>query len=210
MGCEKPTNLPLCMDTEGNEYKTVQIGDQIWMAENLRSRYLNDGTPIPENRNMWTLSKPYYCFVNNNTKSREIFYNWHVVNTDKICPIGWHVPNDNEWKELELHIGMNKEQVNTYAWRGIDEASKLKATYSWSWGKNGTDDYGFTAIATGYKYASTGYFERLGEQTEFWATNEDENNIYAMRRSITAYDTRIYRGYTYKNNGCSIRCIKNN
>lgn len=206
ISCEKIPD-PGCVDIDGNIYKTVQIGSQVWMAENLRTTRLNDGTPIPENIHTWTAEKPYYCYLGNNSKSIEILYNWHTVSTNRLCPKGWDVPTDYDWIELERFVGMSLDQANDIGWRGNNEAVKLKSTYSWEWGNNGTDEYGFNATAVGYKYATTGNFEHIGNQVQYWTSTPDINE-YAIRRSFSDSE-KIYRGGTYRNNGFSVRCIKN-
>ncbi len=209
IGCEKLWDPSTCKDIDGNIYKTVQIGDQTWMAENLRTTTLTTGISIPENKYIWTAEVPYYCRVANSSLSGEILYNWHTVKTEKICPIGWHVPTDEDWLTLEMFMGMSWEEASRIGWRGSDQGTKLKATYSWSWGKNGTDDYGFSATAPGYKFATSGNFEHIGEQAEFWTANADRDPMLAMRRGLIGNSEKIYRNITYRNNGCSIRCVKN-
>ncbi len=91
-------------DQDGNVYKTVTIGTQTWMAENLRTTTYNNGTTIPNitNVNEWaSLITGAYCNYNNTTSTDTIttygrLYNWYAVNTGKLAPDGWHVPTNEE------------------------------------------------------------------------------------------------------------------
>jgi uncharacterized protein (TIGR02145 family) len=94
------------VDVDGNVYKTVKIGNQTWMAENLKTTRLNDGQIIPytpDKLDWASLRTPGYCWPNNNPLNKDDYgalYNWFTVNTDKLAPIGWHIPTDDEWKIL--------------------------------------------------------------------------------------------------------------
>jgi uncharacterized protein (TIGR02145 family) len=211
--CEKEPKLTLnvCKDGDGNIYKVVTIGTQTWTAENMKTTTYNDGTFITENRDIWNLPNPFYCHVLNDAGNSEILYNWYVVNTGKLCPIGWHVPTDAEFKVLEMFIGITQKDVDTTGWRGTnDEADKLKATHGWAGNYNtGIDLYGFAAVGTGYRFYN-GNFEHIGEQTSFWTSTENTQANYpsAWIREIN-WGKGINRGYTFKTNGFSVRCIKN-
>ncbi len=106
------------VDFDGNIYKTVKIGDQVWMAENLGvSRYRN-GDPIPEVQDpeKWkSLKTGAWCYYKNDEEYGEIYgklYNWHAVNDPRgLAPEGWHVPSDKEWMKLERYLGMSKEET---------------------------------------------------------------------------------------------------
>ena len=94
-------------DKDRNVYKTVIIGTQVWMAENLKTTKYKDGTAIPlvTDGNAWAaLSTPGYCWYNNDAATYEdtygVLYNWYTVNTGKLCPTGWHVPSDAEWTTI--------------------------------------------------------------------------------------------------------------
>lgn len=101
-------------DIDGNVYETVQIGEQAWMAENLKVITYNDGTPITleENNTNWSnLSTEAYCWYNNDSVNNAdpygALYNWYAVQTGKLCPSGWHVPSDSEWSELTTFLTNN-------------------------------------------------------------------------------------------------------
>ena len=105
-------------DIDGNKYKTIKIGTQIWMAENLKTTHFNDGTSIVQidKYDDWKgLISPAYCWYANDSTNKEVYgalYNWYAVNTKKLCPKGWHVPTDEEWKQLEICLGMSQELAN--------------------------------------------------------------------------------------------------
>jgi uncharacterized protein (TIGR02145 family) len=107
-------NFIACTDFENNYYPVVEIGTQVWMAENLKTTRLNDGTTIPlvnDNTTWYNMTTPGYCWYSNNEATYKnpygALYNWHVVNTGKLCPTGWHVPTDPEWAILTTFIGGN-------------------------------------------------------------------------------------------------------
>jgi uncharacterized protein (TIGR02145 family) len=103
-------------DIEGNKYNTVNIGSQVWMAENLKTSRYNDNTTlsnITDNTSWPTLSTPAYCWYNNDAATYKAtygaLYNWYVVDATSnggknVCPSGWHVPNDGEWTTLENYL----------------------------------------------------------------------------------------------------------
>ena len=108
-GCEKEPET--VTDIDGNVYNTVTIGTQVWLKENLRTTKLNDGTEIPyvTSGGIWAgLSTPGYCYYDNswsNAITYGALYNWHTVNTGKLCPTGWHVPSNEEWETLITYLG---------------------------------------------------------------------------------------------------------
>jgi uncharacterized protein (TIGR02145 family) len=98
-------------DFDGYVYKTVRISNQTWMAENLKTARYNDGTPISlvADNPSWSNSvSACYCWYNNDIQNKDSYgalYNWQAVNTDKLCPTGWHVPTDAEWTTLSAALG---------------------------------------------------------------------------------------------------------
>ena len=98
-------------DADGNIYMTVNIGKQIWIAENLKTTKFNDGKPISlvaDEKKWRALQTPGYCFYDNDPANKDIYgalYNWFTVNTKKLCPKGFHVPSDAEWKTMVAFLG---------------------------------------------------------------------------------------------------------
>ena len=115
-------------DIDGDVYTSITIGTQIWLVQNLKTTKYNDGEVIPNiiDNTAWTeLTTPGYCWYNNDAATYKptngALYNWYAVNTSKLCPLGWHVPSDDEWKTLEISMGMTQGEVEKIgAWRGTD------------------------------------------------------------------------------------------
>lgn len=201
-------------DVEGNTYTTTTIGSQIWMTENLKTTKYNDGTDIPNiTDNTWSdLSTSAYCWFNNDIANKDQYgalYNWYVVETDKICLSGWHVPNDDEWKTLEAFIGMNQNEVDLVGWRGTTEGSQLKSISGWIVDGNGTNEYSFNVIPSGYLDGENSRFGQTGDAAYFWTSTTQEQYSDARFRVFDSSKNGIFRDsrkYTY---GMSIRCVKN-
>lgn len=201
---------PVLKDVDGNTYKTVIIGDQVWMAENLRTTKYQDGTPIPyvSNSDTWAnLKTGAYCFFMNNATNGSIYgplYNFYaVVDNRKLSPAGWHVPTDGEWKILQDFLGGEKVA-----------GGKLKETGTAHWSSpndQADNSSGFTALPGSWRGSGGAFYYNVGAGAMFWTSTLSENPIYPwlysmglgidLRRSIDSYFP--------KDAGCSIRCIKN-
>jgi uncharacterized protein (TIGR02145 family) len=210
-------------DQDGNVYQTVKIGNQVWTTENLRVTKYNDGTEIPldtpiEGSKIPTT--PKYCYYDNydNTASVDIIrkygllYNWYVVETKKLVPAGWHVPDTAEWNKLENFLIANRYNSDSTT-SGNNIAQSLQAKTDWRpllydsgvtrIDLTGNNRSGFSALPGGYLYTSRAYFglENFGY---FWtATEKDTSNAYYR----CLYDS-LYRYYDSKSMGCSIRLLK--
>jgi uncharacterized protein (TIGR02145 family) len=193
-------------DIEGNVYGTVKIGNQIWLSQNLRTTQYNDGTSIPNviDRTEWEkLSYGAYCWNANDSvtyaNTYGALYNWETVNTDKLCPIGWHVPTQNEWSELINFISAKDNSG--------DEGTSLKSKYGWINDGNGTDNYNFLALPSGYRYGS-GYFREPGVIGSWWSINELDGSELAKCIGMKSYRTDISIDNEAKSYGLSVRCLK--
>lgn len=216
-------------DIEGNVYKTIRIGIQTWMAENLKTTMYNDGSTIPyvvDDSRWVTLKIGAYRWYNDDRITYKnlygALYNWYTVKTGKLCPTGWHVPSDNEWKQLEMELGMTPAEAESCGeWpgidaRGTDQGTKMKATSGWEpWegiDGNGTNTSGFTALPAGesgwagwyngsesYLYT---YYGGAGVGTNWWYSSEGGG------RSLTCNDSGVYRGVYPVFCGFSVRCVK--
>ena len=194
-------------DIEGNVYKTVQIGSQTWLAENLRTTKFNDGTPIPYviDKGTWmTLGSPAFCWYNNLDKNKYPsggLYNWFAVNTSKLCPSGWHVPSDEEWTTFTEYLGGLKIG-----------GAKIKEAGFTHWEEpnvGASNSSGFSAIPAGQRRAIGGIFTGLGLYDSWWSSTE-YNFEKSWYRSVATINTDVWRSSgTLKQNGTSIRCIKN-
>jgi len=212
-------------DIDGNVYNTVKIGDQWWLVENLKVTHYNDGTEIPllSNFSSWSTTRygAYYYYEDNtaNVDDYGLLYNFHAVDNYRgLAPEGWHVPSSEEWKELEMYLGMTQEQADLTLWRGTDEGGKLKETGTTHWdtpNTGATNETWFTALPAGYRNVNlqypmyNGYFS-IGVYTSFWTSTglSASNNVNAMVRSLINDRTQISRTGSPRVNGLSVRCVK--
>lgn len=188
-------------DIDGNVYKTIQIGSQTWMAENLQTKRYNDGTEIPQvsYSSRWpALSTGALCWYDNMNLTYGALYNWYSVSSGNLCPTGWHVPTDEEWTTLTNFAG------------GVETAGnqlREKGSVHWTSPNSGaTNSIGFTALPGGYRYFNGAYnaVKRYG----YWWTSTESN-------TVNAYARDLYYGYAYidkissdKRTGASVRCLK--
>ncbi|MBT5270264.1 MAG: T9SS type A sorting domain-containing protein, partial [Candidatus Marinimicrobia bacterium] len=214
------TDSIIVMDVDGNLYPTIQIGNQVWMAENLKVTHYRDGTAITnesDDDNWAALTTEAYCIYNNNAANEAnlfgALYNWYAVeDTRNIAPEGWHVPTEAEWKELEVTLGMDVIEANTYGWRGTNEGSMLAGNENlWVEGDLVTNSQfaatDFNAIPGGLRPNNSGNYEFMGTHSYFWSSTAEGD--FGWSRGL--YYNYSFPGRTLdgKNNGFSIRCIKN-
>ncbi len=194
-------------DIDGNSYKTIQIGTQNWMAENLKTTKLNDSTPIPNvtDFNEWRSSDlpVYFWYDNNSTTYKAVYgalYNWYTVNTGKLCPSGWHVPTYDEFNTLVTHLG--GESI---------AGGKLKEAGISHWqDPNGdaTNESGFTGLPGGQRDIQAD-FAGIGRQSDWWSTTNTDP-VHAYTLEVLYDDGRVFlTGGMYFNDGFSVRCIEN-
>lgn len=204
-------------DVDGNSYKTVKIGNQVWMVGNLKTTKYNDGTSIPnvsDNTQWVNLTTGAYCNYNNQESNVAIYgrlYNWYAVNTGKLAPAGWHVATDNDWTILENYL-----IANGYNFDGTKDVDKIAKSLC---GKNnwklsdipGTpgavpennNRTGFTALPGGMN--SRGVFNYIGVAGFWWAST---NNNAAIMRELDYNDSGLHRLDQYKISGLSVRLVK--
>jgi uncharacterized protein (TIGR02145 family) len=202
-------------DIEGNVYKAVKIGNQVWMAENLKTTKYNDEAVIPnisENVEWIALKTGAYSWAQNDEATYKplygALYNWYAVETGKLCPTGWHVPSDNDFIVMEVALGMTQAQAEGTEWRGTDQGSKLKNITGWDLNGNGINTSGFTALPAGYRYYGDGTTKGIGLITYFWTSSNVDDQISTYRR-LDGDNAAIYRSATHKEAGKSVRCVKN-
>ena len=201
---------------DGRIYRTIRIGNQIWMVDNLNESKYRNGDPIPnvpDNDQWGDLSNGAWCYYNNETKHEQIYgklYNWFAVNDQRgLAPEGWHIPTDDDWKELELFLGMSKNVVNRTGWRGTTGGGKLKenGTKHWKAPNDGaTNESGFTAIPGGYRDVD-GFFYVLGSSGYWWSSSEHLTH-FAWYRSLYYTSCKVHRTNSYEGDGFSVRCIR--
>jgi uncharacterized protein (TIGR02145 family) len=207
ISCEKEEEQSTVTDIDGNVYKTVQIGDQRWMAENLRVTHYLNGDPISnvtEGKAWCSLSTGAFCdYFNNsgNSKTYGKLYNWFaVVNTSHLCPSGWHVPTNAEWKTLTDNLGGGKVACGKL---------KEKATTHWhGFNRYATNEYGFTALPGGYRFRNGTFFD-IGSIGYWWSSTE-YNSTNALCRHIDYRYIDVFNISIVKRTGCSVRCIRDN
>lgn len=230
MPCPDDTTVT---DIDGNTYRTVQIGNQCWMRENLRTTKYADGTNIPEgdvSSPSFTTAFLYYPEdMSYNKNIYGLLYNWKAVMGNSrsstanpsgvrgICPVGWHVPSDAEWKQLETTVGMSQVDVDNINGRG-DMAVKLCGAFGWyetytdgaCGNKNALwrNNSGFSALPAGdydsgrKKSIDFGMYACFGSSTEY-------NDVGVYTRFLEYSRDYIYRGQGYsKADGYSVRCVK--
>lgn len=196
------------MDIDGNIYHTVIIGNQIWLAEDLKTTKYNDGTPIPlvtGNAGWINLSTPGYCLYDNDITNRETYgalYNWFALQTGKLCPTGWHVPSDEEWTVLTDFLG-----GESIAGGKLKEAG----TVHWDTPNLGaTNESGFTSLPGGFRGA-----QGLCYYIRYWCqyrTSTSPFESVAYYRQMASDSERVDNG---KGNaiqrlcGLSVRCVMN-
>ena len=198
-------------DIDGNTYKTVKIGSQIWMAENLKTAKYNDGSYISNvtDNNLWgNLSSGAWCYYNNSDSLGKIYgkmYNWYVVSAfssenKNVCPVGWHVPSNSDWTILSDFLGGTTNNLT----------SKIKEYGVSHWNSPNVDATNtslFTALPGGYYYNWGDYsgnkytFYGLGAECGWWSNQE--NWIFNIGNAILENG-----GSANKNAGRSIRCLK--
>ncbi len=223
--------LDTVKDIDGNVYKTVKIGSQVWMAENLKTTRYNDGTEIPyesDEKDWKNLSTDSYCCFWNIKTNRTVarfglLYNWYAVNTGKLAPFGWHVPTAAEWEILEKYL-----IANGYNYDGTTAGNKiaksLAATTDWPvpvTSKSGTigdhkdknNRSGFTALPGGLR-GSNGLFSSLkpssfscGQDCSWWSSSEF-NADEALNLYLTFNSSSMDGFHAKKNCGFSVRCVR--
>jgi uncharacterized protein (TIGR02145 family) len=212
--CEKENNfIPLLnpwisygslTDQDGNTYKTIVIGSQTWMAENLKTTRFNDGASIPLvfDATQWSnVSAPGCCWQNNDPARKVTYgllYNWYTVNTKKLCPAGWHVPSDAEWTQLTDYLGGDN-----------NAGGKLKETGFRHWNSPNTgasNETSFSALPGGDRLSdTTASFEKIRSEGGWWTiTSEDE---WAVNRLMFDNRNSVQKSFYSKNWGLSVRCL---
>jgi uncharacterized protein (TIGR02145 family) len=197
-------------DIDGKNYKTIPVGSQVWMAENLKTTKFNDGTDIPliSDAAQWTniITPAFSWYADNDTLYENIYgayYNWFAVSTGKLCPAGWHIPSDAEFQVMVDFLGGS-----------TSAGSKLKESGSNNWSlPNGdaTNASGLTALPSGMRGSLDGSFSGQGIYGGWWTTTETNASPMgaAWSRWIHADTTVVAHSEIFKKDGFSVRCIKN-
>jgi len=200
---------------DGKSYATVQIGGQCWMAENLDIGTMISGGSNQTDNNI--IEK--YCYNNDaaNCATYGGLYQWNemmqyttVESTQGVCPTGWHLPSDSEWKTLEMQLGMTQAQADATGYRGTNEGSKMAGNEPlWYNGALDSDPAfgtsGLAVLPAGYRFTN-GSFYYLSSYAILWSSTE--NGSYAWDRYLLYVNTDVGRSYYTKANGVSVRCVR--
>jgi uncharacterized protein (TIGR02145 family) len=218
----RPKKLPVYKTVKiGNqEYKTVVLGNQEWMAENLKVICYRNGDAIPEikdNAKWEKIKTGARCAYDNEESNADTYgylYNWYAVaDRRNIAPEGWHVPTDDDWKVLEMHLGMRQSEVDNRLGRGSPVGSKLAGNDS-LWPSDELKDHskfgtsGFSALPGSYRsFNRDGEYPVLGHSANFWSSTKVDSK-YAWYRSLHFMALTVYRSDCNKHQGFSIRLLR--
>jgi uncharacterized protein (TIGR02145 family) len=206
------------MTYEGYDYATVEIGSQCWFAENLRTTSYNDASTIPNGLSIteWGYT-PYGAVtvyeVGGSNEAANLadygrLYNWFAVNTGLLCPTGWHVPSDGEWKTLEMALGMTLSEADNTGFRGTDQGTQLKSSQLDSPSWNGSNTSGFSALPGGARSYYNGYFNYEGDGGSWWSSSPHDDAFNAWSRDLYSSNGSVYRDRYDRNYGMSVRCVR--
>jgi uncharacterized protein (TIGR02145 family) len=207
-------------DADNNVYTTVQIGNQCWMGENLKTTHYRNGTPIENpgsNGTAWNNNtNGAYSWIENNTFWKDLYgalYNWHAVNNPNgLCPEGWRVPSDEDFNFLFASLDPATipgiEGVQSYSAGG-----KMKSTLTepsphprWRSPNTGaTNESNWNGLPAGNR-STLSYFLHLGNNAFYWSSTEHDSD-QAWYRYIYYNDASAYRYNLFKNRGLSVRCL---
>ena len=199
-------NFIPCTDGDKNNYPIVEIGSQVWMARNLKTTKYNNGSPIEypgSNSKSWNsnTSGAFAWYDDDMTKYEDVYgalYNWHAVSTGNLCPVGWHVPDNEDWIILTEFLG------------GMNIAGeKIKETGNLHWGPTNiysSNESGFTAVPGGFRNLKT--FTELKHYGYMWSSGAGSKTTGARGWYINSISEGLNESdMNYLNEGLSVRCI---
>lgn len=189
---------------DGYIYKTVKIGDQIWLAENLNTELFSDGNPIGYLEDDWEWEKagksckPAWCFYNNSYNNRKVYgnlYNWYAaVHPSGLAPLGWHIPSDKEFMQLIEYLGID------------DCESNIRSLSYWPNHINATNNSGFSGVPAGFRN-NNGRFEGIGKEATWWSKTEYPPD-WASTLPLSKLAIQKGKIISFKPTGYPVRCIK--
>lgn len=209
-------------DIDANSYKTIQIGNQTWMAENLKTSRYRNGVSIPnitDNAEWANTTNGASCSYDNNVANDCPYgklYNWYATtNTNGLCPTGWHVPSDGDWNILvgTLDLSFNPTGINS---QSQIAGSKMKSAGNKYWSSpniDATNSSGFSGLPGGRRHPNPGnvnapIFEDIGTESCWWSTTNDQTGYYAWCRFLNQYTGDVNRFNYIPTYGFSVRCVK--
>ncbi|WP_233134341.1 fibrobacter succinogenes major paralogous domain-containing protein [Fibrobacter intestinalis] len=177
--CKQNKQNELKDPRDGKTYRTVEIGKQVWMAENLN--YEMDGS---------------YCYDNEATNCQKYgrLYTWAAAM--QACPAGWHLPNNAEWKTLFKTVGSTSVA-----------GKNLKSESGWDGNGNGTDEYGFSVLPAGSRNG-VGLYGYAGEDAIFWSSTEGRSGGHAYHCYFHYVNENVHSILLTKEFGFSVRCLR--
>jgi uncharacterized protein (TIGR02145 family) len=192
-------------NTEDTNSKEVKIGNQVWMLENLDVEKFRNGDLIPQAKTAgeWESAgknnEPAWCYYDNDESNGNKYgklYNWHAVNDPRgLAPDGYHIPTNAELTELTDNLG--KENL-----AGV----KMKSASGWYESGNGNNSSGFSAQPGGFRYIN-GSFSDISKVGNWWSSSEADSNN-AVSRFLNYYNADVFNYNSDKQNGFSVRCLK--
>jgi uncharacterized protein (TIGR02145 family) len=199
-------------DQDGNNYYTIQIGDQVWMAQNLRTTRYRNGDPIPNvtDGSDWgqLVSGAYSNAPAASVNVYGRLYNWFAVNDARcVCPTGWHVPTESDWSALINYLDP-ANGINGYYSETAGGTMKSTGTQYWfEPNTDATNVSGFSGLPGGGRGYPNGSFDDLGFYGGWWSASESGAE-YAWGRYLGDNAAGVYRSEDNKGSGFSVRCLR--
>lgn len=191
-----------CIDKAGRKYQTIQIGNQVWMAENLAyidSELLNNGAYVYN----YSGDDVKEAMSTENYKKFGVLYSYSSI--ESCIPKGWHIPSDEEWQELETYIGLSDKEISSYGSRG-SKSYALMSKEDWQdLSFEATNETKFSAKPAGLR-SSSGYFNQIFLRTVFWGGISEDGSI--IGRALFNSSTKINRSKANPKSAYSVRLIK--
>lgn len=192
-------------DIDGNTYPCLKFGNQMWFIENLRTTRYNDGSPIEylSSSADWSASESAACSFYNDASSGGdnpygALYNWYAVESNRLCPTGWHVPDDSEWARLTAFLGGDSI---------AGAAMKSGARRYWVRKGRSANGTGFSAVPAGYRYIDGVFYDR-GQNSTWWSSTGIAG-AEAVARLVSRDGDYVYRiDYYHRRHGFSVRCVQ--
>ncbi|MCK9325147.1 MAG: hypothetical protein M0P69_06595 [Bacteroidales bacterium] len=179
---------------DGQEYHYVYIGTKAWMMENLNYQHTSVALS--------------WCYKDDvdNCQDYGRLYTWDAAMS--ACPAGWHLPSDQEWKDLEIHLEMAENEADSLNWRESGHVGiKLKSTWDWNSGGTGENTSRFTALPAGFRDTDGSYYF-IGDLTTFWSSTWSDEE-HAWGRALIYRSSGVYRWKYQKAGAYSVRCVRN-
>ena len=209
------------MDYDSNLYDIDTFDNRIWFLSNLRTSHYNDGEPIlypgDDDYTWMTTNEGAYSMFKHSKENGDIFgyhYNWYAVTSNKLCPDGFHVSTDDDWKNLLAFIGIHDEDMDAYGYKGNNsEPGKLKGLSS-LWNEpnvDATDEIGFNALPGEFRYWNGQYHNAqydFLQTAAFWTTDVDTIEDLGIYYSLNTGLGSILKYRHSKSTGFSVRCVK--